>query len=79
MSDSDSFYYDDELDQLIPIAPVEILTVFDTVDGDFTLEEKYRLALESIFRWTLRRDEYSDAQLVKITKKVALVALEDLY
>lgn len=42
-------------------------------------EDTYRLALESIFRWTLRRDELSDGQILRSIKKVARVALEDGY
>lgn len=40
-------------------------------------EETYRLALESIFRWCLRRDELNDAQIVLAIKKVAKAALEN--
>lgn len=40
--------------------------------------EQYRLALESIFRWTLRRDELSDSQIVLAIKRVAKYALEDV-
>lgn len=41
-------------------------------------EETYRLALESIFRWTLRRDELNDDQIVLAIKRVAKYALEDV-
>lgn len=44
----------------------------------FTPETQYRLALESIFRWTLRRDELTDAEIVRAIKKVSIVALEDV-
>lgn len=40
--------------------------------------EQYRLALESIFRWTLRRDELNDSQIVLAIKRVAKYALEDV-
>lgn len=56
----------------------ENLTIFDFTDGDFTAEEKYRLALESVFRWTLRRDELNDSQIVLAIKRVAKYALEDV-
>lgn len=39
--------------------------------------DTYRLALESIFRWTLRRDELSDTEIVRAIKRVTTVALED--
>jgi hypothetical protein len=39
--------------------------------------ENYRIALESIFRWTLRRDELTDAEIVRAIKKVVMVALGD--
>lgn len=40
-------------------------------------EETYRLALESVFRWTLRRDELDDAQIVLAIKRVAKYALQE--
>lgn len=40
--------------------------------------EQYQLALESIFRWTLRRDELNDSQIVLAIKRVAKYALEDV-
>lgn len=43
-----------------------------------SVEETYRLALESIFRWTLRRDELNDDQIVLAIKRVAKYALEDV-
>ena len=55
-----------------------LIQFIDFTDGDFTKEEQYQIALESIFRWTLRRDEYTDAQIIKAIKKVALVSLEDV-
>ncbi len=55
----------------------ENTTIFDFTDADFTAEESYRLALESIFRWTLRRDELNDDQIVLAIKRVAKYALED--
>jgi hypothetical protein len=55
-----------------------IIQFVDFTDGDFTLEEQYRFALESIFRWTLRRDELTDAQIVRAIKRVALAALEEV-
>jgi hypothetical protein len=57
---------------------MNLIRIVDLTDGEFTLEENYQLALESIFRWTLRRDEFSDAQLIKYIKKVAMVALGDI-
>jgi hypothetical protein len=41
-------------------------------------QEQYQLALESIFRWTLRRDELNDDQIVLAIKRVAKYALEDV-
>jgi hypothetical protein len=55
-----------------------LIQFLDLTDGDFTLEEQYRFALESIFRWTLRRDELSDANIVRAIKRVAMVTLEDV-
>lgn len=55
-----------------------VIHLFDMTDGDFTSEEQYRLALESIFRWTLRRDELNDSQIVLAIKRVAKYALEDV-
>ena len=55
-----------------------LIQIIDFTDGDFTLEEQYRFALESIFRWTLRRDELTDTQIVRAIKKVVLAALEDV-
>jgi hypothetical protein len=49
--------------------------IVDMTDDDFTLEEQYRLALESVFRWTLRRDELDDSQIVLAIKRVAKYAL----
>ncbi len=46
-------------------------------EADETLETQYKLALESVFRWTLRRDELSDAAIVKAIKLVTTTALED--
>lgn len=43
-----------------------------------TIEETYRLALESIFRWTLRRDELNDDQIVLAIKRVAKAALQEV-
>ncbi len=41
-------------------------------------QDQYQLALESIFRWTLRRDELDDSQIVLAIKRVAKYALEDV-
>lgn len=49
----------------------------DLFDG-FSPAEKYLLALESIYRWTLRRDELNDDQIVLAIKRVAKYALEDV-
>jgi hypothetical protein len=48
------------------------------LEMDDSVEETYRLALESIFRWTLRRDELNDSQIVLAIKRVAKYALEDV-
>lgn len=48
------------------------------LEMDDSAEETYRLALESIFRWTLRRDELNDSQIVLAIKRVAKYALEDV-
>lgn len=56
----------------------KMVQIFDFDSDDFTPEEQYKLALESVFRWTLRRDELNDAQIVLAIKKVAKVALEDV-
>lgn len=53
------------------------MKIFDLTDVEFTLEEQYKLALESIFRWTLRRDELDDSQIVLAIKRVAKYALKD--
>jgi hypothetical protein len=57
-------------DNLIPFV--------DFTDGEFTREEKFKFAVESVFRWTLRRDELTDTEIVRAIKKVATVALEDV-
>lgn len=57
----------DSLDQWDEIQPPDFEIKTDT----------YRLALESIFRWTVRRDELSDAEIVRAIKKVAVSALEN--
>jgi hypothetical protein len=44
----------------------------------FSEVEIYRLALESIFRWTLRRDELNDDQIVLAIKRVVTYALESV-
>ena len=54
------------------------MTIFDFIEEEFTAEETYRLALESVFRWTLRRDELDDAQIVLAIKRVAKAALENI-
>lgn len=62
-----------------PESPFKVLKFDDAEDFEaFTPETQYRLALESIFRWTLRRDELTDAEIVRAIKKVSLVALEDV-
>ncbi len=50
----------------------------DISDASDSAEETYKLALESIFRWTLRRDELNDDQIVLAIKRVAKYALEDV-
>lgn len=53
--------------------------VTDQFEEVFSEVETYRLALESIFRWTLRRDELNDGQIVLAIKRVAMYALENAY
>lgn len=48
------------------------------VDFRDSPEETFKLALESIFRWTLRRDELDDSQIVLAIKRVAKYALSDV-
>lgn len=55
---------------------MELIT--EDLEEDFTEVEIYRLALESIFRWTLRRDELNDDQIVLAIKRVAKYALESV-
>lgn len=55
-----------------------MVLVTEDYEESFSEVEIYRLALESIFRWTLRRDELSDAHIVKSIKRVAMYALEDV-
>jgi hypothetical protein len=69
--------YDEVNDIVILSQPDELIPFLDITDGDFTAAEQFRFALESIFRWTLRRDELTDAEIVRAIKKVAMVALED--
>lgn len=45
-------------------------------DSDDELVETYELALDSIFRWTLRRDELTDSEIVLAIKRVAKTALQ---
>ena len=52
--------------------------VTEDLEENFSLEEIYRLALESIFRWTLRRDEINDDKIVLAIKRVVKYALEDV-
>ena len=54
-----------------------LTAITDFIDVDDPAEETYRLALESIFRWTLRRDEINDDQIVLAIKRVAKYALKD--
>lgn len=56
----------------------EVIQIFDPPEVQFTVKETYQLALESVFRWTLMRDELSDTQIVKAIKQVAMVALKDV-
>lgn len=56
----------------------ETILISDLSDVNFSVEEQYRFALESIFRWTLRRDDLTDTEIVRAIKKVAKVALEDV-
>lgn len=55
---------------------MELMT--DELEEEFSRVEIYRLALESVFRWTLRRDELDDSQIVLAIKRVAMYALEDI-
>lgn len=52
--------------------------VTEELEEDFTEVEIYRLALESIYRWTVRRDELNDDQIVLAIKRVAYYALENV-
>lgn len=70
--------YDEVNDRVMLREPNNLIQFVDFTDGDFTTEEQYQFALESIFRWTLRRDELTDAEIVRAIKKVAMVALEDV-
>lgn len=76
MSEPPNGNYDPVSDRVINTDD-EIINIFDLTDEDFTPEESYRLALESIFRWTLRRDELNDSQIVLAIKRVAKYALQD--
>lgn len=55
---------------------MELIT--EEFEEAFSTEEIYRLALESIFRWTLRRDELNDDKIVLAIKRVAMYALENV-
>jgi len=77
MSNPPNGNYDAESDNVIQIFRVP-KDEFDELLEGFSPSEKYRLALESIFRWTLRRDELNDDQIVLAIKRVAKYALEDV-
>lgn len=49
----------------------------DITEGNFTLEEQYRYALESVFRWTWRTDEQDPMDVIRAIKKVAIAALKE--
>lgn len=53
----------------------------EMIDTDevFTVEDTYRLALESIVRWTDRSfdTEFQDSLIVRAISKVAQVALDE--
>lgn len=48
------------------------------LEFDDSLEETYRLALESAYRWLLRTDELDPMDVIRVTKKVIKAALEDV-
>lgn len=64
------------------VNPIEVIHVsaeeFEEMWNAPSQTEVYKLALESVFRWTLRRDELSDAEIVRAIKKVTMVALGDI-
>lgn len=55
----------------------EIINIVDLSDGDFTPEEAYRLALESVFRWSWRTDELEPMDVVRAIRKVTIAALKE--
>lgn len=44
---------------------------------DDTVEETYRLALESIYRWSWRTDELEPMDIIRAIKRVAETVLKD--
>lgn len=65
---------EENLIHLVRVPQDELEELWETT----TPLEQYQLALESIFRWTLRRDELNDSQIVLAIKRVAKYALEDV-
>lgn len=68
----------DEMNNVIPLILRVPQDDMDELMEMTSPSEQYRLALESIFRWTLRRDELNDGQIVLAIKRVAKYALEDV-
>jgi hypothetical protein len=68
----------DETDNVIPLIFKVPQDEMNELMEMTSPSEQYRLALESIFRWTLRRDELNDSQIVLAIKRVAKYALEDV-
>lgn len=47
----------------------------ETTETDFSSEEQYRLALESVYRWTWRTDELEPMDIIRAIRKVVDTAL----
>lgn len=45
-------------------------------DADFTPEQTYRLALESVQRWLWRTDDLEPMDVIRQTRKVVATALK---
>lgn len=68
----------EEMNNVLPMVFKVPVDEMDEIFDSFSPSEKYLLALESIFRWTLRRDELDDSQIVLAIKRVAKYAIEDV-
>lgn len=55
----------------------ERINIVDLTEGDFTSEEAYRLALESVYRWTWRTDQMDPMDVIRSVRKVLTAALKD--